>query len=329
MSGRAAFVVLSCLLISPSIIHASCGAASCPLDTRSYFEREKGLFRIGYEFEYIDQDQPRIGTHKASVGEISGHHDEQRTVNRVHRFLGTWAPTDRLSLDLVLPLISRSHRHIHNHNGGTEIIPEGWDFTDVGDLMVQTRYVLFKPSDARHPTLSGIAGVEFPTGKSRIANSDGDEAEPGITPGSASYDVLVGGASLQNFSMPTLQGLHAVMPVFFSVAYKVNGEGHENYKLGNTLSLNAGATYPVFNRVGWINQLNFLVREMDDAGQTSEEVEKTGGEYLYYSPGIQFRLTQDLEWSTIVQVPLHQRVNNIQLASAYNLQTGISYKFKI
>lgn len=46
---------------------ASCGSATCPFDTRSSFVSEKGLMRLGYEFEYIDQDQPRIGTNKASA----------------------------------------------------------------------------------------------------------------------------------------------------------------------------------------------------------------------------------------------------------------------
>ncbi len=314
--------------LSVSAGWASCGSASCPLDMRSMEMSEKGWARIGYEFETIDQDQPRIGTSRASVGDIRGHHDEQRTVNRIHRVLGTYGVTDRLSVDLALPVISRSHRHVHNHHGGTQVIPEGWNFTDLGDLSAQGRYAFFKPADRQRPTLSGIVGVEFPTGKSHVLNGDGDEAEPGITPGSASYDVLVGGSSLQRFSVPMINGLYAVMPFFVSVTYKMNGKGHESYRLGNVLTANLGTTYPLTQALGFMSQLNLVIKEKDDQGETSEEVQKTGGDYLYYSPGLQVHLGNAWEWSTVVQIPVHQRVNVIQLTSDYNLLTGVSYRFK-
>lgn len=325
---RTFFVCAVTLLAFISHSGASCGSATCPLDTRSSFVSEKGLIRLGYEFEYIDQNQPRIGTNKADVGELSGHHDEERTVNRIHRVLGTYGVSNRLSLDLALPLVSRSHRHIHNHHGGAEIIPEGWDFTDIGDLSAQARFAFFKPAEASHPTLSGIFGMEFPTGKSHITNSDGDEAEPGITPGSASYDFIVGGASLQHFSVPTVGNPYAAMPLFLSVTYKINGKGHEDYKLGNVMTANLGTTYPIVKWLGLISQFNLVVKEKDDKGETGEEVEKTGGEYLYYSPGVQFRLAEAWQWSTVVQIPIHQRVNEIQLTSGYNVASSINYKFR-
>ncbi len=305
---------------------ASCGSASCPLDTRSERPTSKGTVEVGYEFSYIDQDQPRIGRNKAAVGEIRGHHDEVRTLNRLHRLTGTMGLTDRLSLDLALPVVSRQHRHVHNHHGSP--IPDGWDFTGVGDLSVQGGYAFYKPADLRRPTLSGIVGAEFPTGKSHLLNDDGDEAESGITPGSASYDVFVGGSSLQAFSMPTLTGLNAVMPVFGSITYKINGKGHEDYRLGNVFSANAGATYPLYGWLGLSTQVNLLVKTKDGRGETSEEVGKTGGEFLYVSPGLLLRLGSPWELHAIVQVPVYQRVNEIQITSAYNLLTRLAYRFK-
>jgi len=56
---------------------ASCGAATCPLDTTSHESREPGWVRVGYQWEYIDQDAHRLGHHKAGFGEVRGHHDEQ------------------------------------------------------------------------------------------------------------------------------------------------------------------------------------------------------------------------------------------------------------
>src|SRR4051794_19286552 len=129
MLRRLAFLGLFAMAAHAS---ASCGSMTCPLDTRSSFLSEKGILRLAYQFEYIDQYQPRIGTHKATVGEISGNHNEQRTFTRIHRFFGPYGVGDRLSLDLALPVISRSHRHFDNAAGQPQL--EGWDFSDLGDL---------------------------------------------------------------------------------------------------------------------------------------------------------------------------------------------------
>jgi hypothetical protein len=323
---RRAFVfTLFCSLLYPALALASCGSASCPIDTRSSFVTSKGAIRLGYEFEFVDQNQPRISTHKANVGEISGHHDEQRTINRIHRLTGSFGLTDRLSLDLGLPVISRSHRHIHNHHGTP--IPQGWDFTGLGDLSVQTRYAFYKPEDNHRPTLSAIGGAEFPTGKDEVENDSGDHAEPGIMPGSGSYDGVIGLASLQHFSVPTLRGEFALLPLFASFTFKYNGEGHDDYRLGNQWSANVGTTYPLSSWLGIMGQLNYLAKGHDNAGLTHEEVEKTGGEYVYVSPGIQFRLGSAWDWSSIVQIPVHQRVNEIQLTSDYNVITSLRYTF--
>ena len=48
-------------------------------------------FTLDFSFQYIDQDQVRIGTHKGFVGEIPSTHDEIRTVNRGIGFLANYA----------------------------------------------------------------------------------------------------------------------------------------------------------------------------------------------------------------------------------------------
>lgn len=306
---------------------ASCGSASCPIDTRSVQETTRGDIRLGYEFEFIDQDQPRISTRKASVGEIHGHHDEVRTINRLHRFSVGAGITDRLWADVSIPVVAMSHRHIHHHMG--EEMVEGWNFTDLGDLAIRGRYAVLKPEKGARPTVSLIAGLELPTGKSHENNADGEHAEPSMTPGSDSWDWLAGVSTLQHFSVPMVGGEFGQMPLFFSLTHQWNGKGVDDYRRGRTLGVNAGVVYPVRPWVGVMSQLNLLVRGKDDAGSTGEEVEKTGGEFLYYSPGLQFRIGGHWEAYTLVQIPLRQRVNRIQLTSDYNLQTGVSYRFHL
>lgn len=305
-------------------LQASCGSASCPIETLNSESRNKGWFRLGYEFEYIDQDQPRIKTREARVGEIHGHHDEVYTVNRIHRVTASHGFTDRLSADVVLPFISRSHQHVHHHHGTD--ITDTWSFDGLGDLAVTGRYSLLKP--ASWPELSLIAGVEFPTGKDEVTNGNGDHAEPSITPGSKSYDVSSGLGLHKAFHAKTLSGLTATLPVFLTSTYRWNGKGEEDYRIGDVWTTNAGLSYPVFSRLSALAQVNCLVKARDGKGKTYEEVQKTGGEFVYATPGLQYRIAGGLYALALVQIPVHQRVNQIQLTSDYNYMFNLFYQFK-
>jgi hypothetical protein len=64
---------------------ASCGLSSCPIDLHALQFGDTGRFSLDLSFQYIDQDQPRIGSRRAHVGEIASDHDEIRTINGLPR----------------------------------------------------------------------------------------------------------------------------------------------------------------------------------------------------------------------------------------------------
>lgn len=281
--------------------------------------------RVGYEFEYADQDSHRVGRRQGSFREICGHHDEEYTVTRLHRVTGAVDLTDRVSVEVRLPYVSRSHAHIHRHGGRD--LAEAWSVAGLGDLSVLARYAFWRPQEARRPMLSAIVGVEFPTGWYRAENGAGDDAELGIQPGSHSRDLIAGLSSLQRFDAPMLGGQFGTLPVSASVVAQFNGRGTDEYRLGDTLQMNLGTAYPVWPTVSALAQLNFLWRDRDAKGRTGEEIQKTGGEFLYLSPGVEWRPAADWRAYAMIQVPVYQRVNLIQVTSDYNVLAGLSYRF--
>lgn len=322
---RIAFSFVAAILAA-NMSWASCGSASCPIDTYTTDRSEKGVVRLDYSTEYIDQDQPKIGRRNASVGEISGHHDEVFTLNQIQKIGIDAGLTDRLNVQFVLPFVHREHQHIHHHHGTD--INESWNFSGMGDLTLLSRYAISKGSENR-ARYSIIAGGILPTGRDQAINADGDEAEVGILPGKGAYSLILGGALSKNLSAKTLNGLYAKLPVFLSSTYQWNGKGKEDYKIGNVWLANIGATYPILPKVGLMLQTNIRVARRDDRGKTFEEVEKTGGTYVYVSPGVQLTLAENL-WSYFyVQIPVYQRVNVIQLTSDYNFIAGLSYRFNV
>ena len=307
---------------------ASCGASSCPVDTSGWQrQQEKGSVQLDYQFEYSEQDQHRIGRRNAAFREITGHHDEEFTVNRIHRLGVSIGLTDRLCLDFRVPIVSRSHGHVHEHEG--EDVLGSWDLSGIGDLAVLLRYAFWKGSLPSQPTLAVTLGGEFPTGKHHEKNSEGDEAELGLQPGSNSLDFIVGLSSIQSFEVPMWNGKRGTLPFFWNASAQFNGPGNDNYRLGDTFQFNIGTSYPIVPKWGLLTQFNLLVKDRDGIGNTDEEVEKTGGEFLYFSPGLEYRPNDSWRLYTLVQIPIYQRVNLIQTTSDYNILMGATYRFGI
>src|SRR3954451_9942059 len=78
----AAGALLLVLLLSPEVARASCGSSSCPSHLHA-LQFGEGKFSLDLSFQYIDQDQPRIGRRRAQIGAIPSDHDEIRTINRL------------------------------------------------------------------------------------------------------------------------------------------------------------------------------------------------------------------------------------------------------
>src|SRR5690606_27197649 len=165
---------------------ASCGSAFCTVNSNWNLQgvvAEPGL-RLDLRTEYVDQDQPRTGSRKIGVGEISRHHDEVRTINR--NLVGTldYTINDRWGVMAVVPVVSPSHVHIHNPPGAR--LTEDWRFTELGDVRVLGRYQR-TAEDAKAGTL-GFYGVNFglklPTGERDVRNAEGALAERSLQPGS-------------------------------------------------------------------------------------------------------------------------------------------------
>jgi hypothetical protein len=310
----------------PLPAEASCVSASCPADMTSGRDRKAGDVELGYQFEYVEQDQHQIGRRSAAFREISGHHDEEFTVNRLHRLSVSAELTNRFGVDLKLPFVNRSHAHVvEGHQGGDRLA--SWDFSGLGDLALTVRYDFWKPENRRQPTLTAILGGEFPTGSYNEKNASGDVAELGIQPGSHSTDFIAGLASRQMFQAKQLTGGSGPLPFFISAIGQLNSAGTDDYRLGDTLQITAGTSYPVVPGLGFLAQLNFLLKDRDGKGSTDEEIQKTGGEFLYLSPGLEYYPAENWRVYALLQVPVYQRVNLIQTVSDYNLLFGATYRF--
>jgi hypothetical protein len=332
MKQRWLFVLSSFVLAQP--LMAGCGSSSCPLDLNALNLPSVRRFSLDLSVQYIDQDQPRAGTRDVVVGEVPAHHDEVRTINRITTAALTWAASDRLHVTATLPFISRSHDHLassHEHQGTIaaehNVVPQSWDINGIGDLAVVARAEVLPRSRVTHSGLWAIGGLSLPTGAADVRNGDGVAGELPIQPGSGTTDAIAGlswqGGFVRHSGVQGEMGDFAVVPYFASATYRYRlGSGD---RLGNELQLNAGGAYPVTRRVEALMQLNARVRTRDHMADP-EEAELSGGRSLYASPGVRISHGGSALYA-IVQFPLYQRVNAIQLTSDRNYMLGVQTRF--
>lgn len=322
-------IALLWVLLVPVALAASCGAATCPLVV--YETHPVGHLSFGMAYETIDQDRVYVGSRGAALGAISGHHDELRTLNQRWILRSAYALTPEVQVRAELPIVTRDHTHIHHHHGA--VLVENWNFSGIGDAGIFVDYTFASDhtghEDAAYgSTLMLSVGGTLPTGRTDIHNSDGDEAEASIQPGSGGYS----GTTSVYYRKPllavsTLAGRTGVFALTTALSYTSFGAGTNGWKFGDSILASLGGEYPLWEGSVFFVQLDSKWQDAASPGTTSEPVSNTGGYWLYLSPGMRITLWEGLIVNGIVQVPIHQHVNGIQIVSGRNVQIGLTGTF--
>jgi hypothetical protein len=336
-------VVLGTVLSRPPQSLASCGQAFCPIETSTTTERHPrgGELQVNLSYEFIEMDDPFIGTDSARVGEIRRAHDEQFTRNQTTKFTLDYGISSRLTVGALIPFVDRLHQHLAHEEeevvgggvGETEIVDETkrWRYQALGDLQLTARYLLHKADTPLQPSFSLIIGMKLPTGRTNVKDDDGEKAELTLQPGNGSWDGIVGLSYVQHFSVATVQRRIALAPLFVTAIGRFPvGTGKFGYRPGSELFLNIGTAYPVFRNFDILAQVNFHYRDRDNVGHApGVEQADTGRETLFLSPGVRYHVTDNLAVYALMQFAAYRRVNGIQLTSDWNVTSGISYRFNL
>ena len=212
--------------LPPAALRASCGSASCPIDSNALNQPAPGSWAADLSFQYIDQDEPRIGTRSAFVGEIPSDHDEVRTINRTANLSLHYAPTASVLLGITIPWIDRFHRHLAKDllPGGTvEQVPEQWKLRGAGDLALDAQW---RALSAGRTSIWLTGALKLPTGRDDRSNG-AEVAELPIQTGTGSTDVIVGAAVRGSVVRRTAEagpmGSFAAVPWFATVSFRRNG----------------------------------------------------------------------------------------------------------
>lgn len=149
-------------------------------------------------------------------------------------------------------------------------------------------------------------------------NDAGDRAERSLQPGSGTWDVVLGTAYV--YTPP--DGARS----WFAQGerqYAVNER--EDYRPGSQLTVTGGVNFQPHARVSWIVQATAQLRGRDRGADA--EPRDSGSRAVFVSPGAALRLARSASAYALLQVPLYQHVNGVQITADQALILGVSINY--
>jgi Putative MetA-pathway of phenol degradation len=197
----------------------------------------------------------------------------------------------------------------------------------LGDITVMGLYRIYRDREIRPTDAVTLGfGVKTPTGSFTETKASGAFVHAHMQQGTGSWDPLL---SLIYTKMANPFLLQT------DVTYQYTTRNRQGYEFGDSAAVNLSGKYAVvkeFNVTAGLTYLHVGKASDRDGQYTSltslmDDPANTGGNSLWFSPGIQVLPVKNGMIDLKVQVPVWERVNGIQLVSSYRVLAGISYGF--
>ena len=330
------------------------GAGLCYLRLFTVDRGRDGLldapgWRASVEFDFINQNQLRSGTHSLSDSQVAAINDaggdqevEKQTINRYFTLGLNYIPNPDWNFNLQVPYVDRSHDTYGS--SGNPLTPDaisGASVNNLGDIKFIASYQGILPTH----NLGVQLGVVLPTGNYGGPNADGtgivgpppvafdsgpnsrnpspdNLLDTSLQAGVGATDIIVGGYYYQAIS----QDFDAFVNGQFQAAmvHKLDQPGAD-FRPGNQTAVSTGVRYAA--NPSFVPQLQLNVtHKSTDQGVLADTI-GSGGTVVYLSPGFGASVAANVQVYAFMQVPLYSRLDGIQLFPHWTASAGASYAF--
>lgn len=317
-------MVVLCLSMVP-IQSRACASCGCTLnaDAAMGYSAVPG-WRLGFEYDYIHQDQLRSGTHAISTVP-NGTELERDTLNRYYTVGLDYSPNADWDIAVRVPYVNRTHSTYGDYDSSQPLPALSYSrSSSLGDVKLIGSYQGLLPNH----NVGLQLGVKLPTGQYGTAvkfNGGPDAGTPldaALQPGTGSTDVIVGAYYYQAIS----QDFEFFANAQFQSAVKSEQDQPGNdFRPGNSTSLSAGLRYE--HNANWAPQmqLNLLHKGVDQGARA--DITDTAGYVAYLSPGMTAKVVGNLNAYGFAQFPVYSDLVGNQVFPRYTFSVGATYAF--
>ncbi len=318
----------------------ACATCGCSLSTDAAmgYGATSG-WRINLEYDYINQDELRSGTHtsnpEAVVNQpsdpaLGGGEIEHSTLNRYFTLGVGYSINHDWSVDLRLPYVDRNHSTYGQQQQPytpAESAPDQISTAQVSSLGDARLIVTYQGLLPTHD-LGLQLGLKLPTGEygTKVNFDSGPQIatplDASLQAGTGSTDLIVGAyyyrAVSQNFDAFVNGQFQA------AVAHRLD-QPTNDYRPGNSETVSFGLRYeahPAFVPQAQVN----IVHRSSDQGALADTTD-TSGLVAYLSPGLTARLGRGFYGYGFIQVPVYSNLGGYQLFPHWTATVGVHRAF--
>lgn len=186
----------------------------------------------------------------------------------------------------------------------------------IGDVVLLTKYRFYKNYQA------GV-GLKFPTGSSTKNNSLGLPLNADLQPGSGAWDVIFWASGSESLKIRHSATLSLV------ATYRATGEnkdylGSQVYEFGNEFQ----TIFAYADQLLIANQivsptLGFKFRGVQNDVVDDFNVPSTGGQWVFFRPGVTFVFSKSLSFATIADLPIYANITGTQVTPTFRLNFAL------
>ena len=227
--------------------------------------------------------------------------------------------TERFAVDAFFSWV-RQERVISQFGNENSTFTQG-----VGDAVVLIKYKLLALND-NYTTLTGGLGVKLPTGQADLTDDRGITLNADLQPGSGALD----GILWAQFSQ--VLDFRPSMSLTLTSTYSYKGKnndylGSQVYQFGQELLLQAGiADRLTIGKSLFDPTLNFIYRHARPDENNGEDLPSTGGQWIFFNPGVSYWISTDLSFNANVNIPLVADITGTQVTPTYRVNFGFFYR---
>lgn len=320
-SSRCATLVLLGALFAPPA-RACCGPGTAAGGVQVWSARTiaRGTFAIVLRADYTRFESLSPAEIEAMTLEVSGGHRHLDVVD--HSTLGTlglsFGLTDNLEVGVVLGYYAATGVGEGHSLGGTSY--EFYDYGDIDGLVDTWLLAKLRVHSSPGGDFTVIGGLKAPTGDDTVT-FEGEPIDQALQPGSGSWDASLAFAFTRDFDRFTMDA---------SAQYILRTEAHD-YQVGDQANVGVSLSMRFFastdeNRTlaGFVES---IVRDQAENEQDGEAHVNSGGTTVFVTPGLHADLSAHTRASVGVQLPVVQRLNDVQQETDYKVTASLRVSF--
>ncbi|VXD18291.1 nitrous oxide reductase accessory protein NosL [Marinoscillum sp. 108] len=318
--------------------HHDRGDAYGPIGVMGDHVHHQGGWMVSVRSMFMQMSGNQTGTKSVSNEEVyTQYHAAPQQMRMSMYMLGVmYAPTDRLTLAMMQPLIWREmDMNAMNHQAMpmSEMSYQTRSF-GLGDLKLSALYSLIaKTGSSFHLNI----GISLPTGSydqsDNTPMSDNMKLPYAMQIGSGTTDLNLGATYKVAFEKVGL----GVQPM----ALLRIGENRSSYRLGNQYGLNSWFVYTPDNWLGLVGRTELILRhkisgidsDLNPMMAPPSNVENSGSEQVNVFAGVNVGFPasvtslKNVKLGMELGTPIYRSVRGIQMTESFTINSGIRYMF--